>query len=203
MADINTEVVGGSQKTQQEKQKKHKLDFKEFKFKTSLDDAFYARAHFEEFFRRTGTQLVFLLAVAVIAQALITNAFFNPEISLYQKIGIVLVGLMTFVAMPLLAKKRWPYMKQSNDFWLPEQRFVLNLKGLSVSSRHGDRRLQWRELRKIFETNEAIVFVVYRFHMVVMPLSDFTEEEKQQIRDLILYCTRNMRIKTKLKRLKR
>ena len=133
MADINTEVVGGPQKTQQEKQKKHKLDFKEFKFKTSLDDAFYARAHFEEFFRRTGTQLVVLLAVAVIAQALITNAFFNPEISLYQKIGIVLVGLMTFVAMPLLAKKRWPYMKKSNDFWLPEQRCVLNLKGFPLA----------------------------------------------------------------------
>lgn len=203
MADINNEVVGAPQKPQQEKQKKHKLDFKEFKFKTSIDDAFYARAHFEEFMRRTGTQLVILLAVAVIAQSLVAKTFFNPEVSLYYKVGIVLVGLMSFVAMPLLAKKRWPYMKQNNDFWLPEQRFVLNLKGLAVSTRHGDRRLQWRELRKIFETNEAIVFVVYKFHIVVMPLGEFTEEEKQQIRELILYCTRNMRIKTKLKKVNR
>lgn len=200
MADINTEVVGGPQKPQQEKQKKHKLDLKEFKFKTTLDDAFYARAHFEEFFRRTGTQLVVLLAVALIAQSLLAKTFVNPEVSLLYKVGIVMVGLMTFVAMPLLAKKRWPYMKQANDFWLLEQRFVLNLKGVSVNSRHGDRRLQWRELRKIFETNEAIVFVVYKFHMVVMPLNEFTEEEKQQIRKLILYCTRNMRIKPKLKK---
>ncbi len=203
MADINNEVVGAPQKNQQEKQKKHKLDFKEFKFKTSIDDAFYARAHFEEFFRRTGTQLMIVLAVALIAQSLIAKTFFNPEISLFYKFGIVLVALITFVAMPLLAKKRWPYMKQNNDFWLPEQRFVLNLKGLDANSRRGERRLQWRELRKIFETNEAIVFVVYKFHMVVMPLKDFTEDEKQQIRKLILYCTRNMRIKPKLKKVKR
>ena len=41
MADINTEVVGAEPATRQQRQK-HKLDFKEFKLKTSIDDAFYA-----------------------------------------------------------------------------------------------------------------------------------------------------------------
>lgn len=198
MADINTEVVGAEPATRQQRQK-HKLDFKEFKLKTSIDDAFYARAHFQEFFRRMGVQLVVLLAVALIAQSLISKMFTNPEVSLFYKVGVVLVAVMTFGIMPWLAKVRWPYMKQNNEFWLPEQRYVLNLKGLALCTKHGDRRLQWREIRRIFETNEAIVFVVYKFHMVVLPLAEFNEDEKQQIRELILYCTRNMRIKTKLK----
>lgn len=198
MADINTEVVGGEQPVRQQRQK-HKLDFKEFKLKTTIDDAFYARAHFQEFFRRMGTQLVIVLAVALVAQSIISQMFTNPEVSLFYKIGVVLVAVMSFGVLPWLAKVRWPYMKKNNDFWLSEQRYVLNLKGLSVCMRHGDRRMQWREIRRIFETNEAIVFVIYKFHIVVLPLAEFNEDEKQQIRELILYCTRNMRIKTKLK----
>lgn len=199
MADINTEIVGAAPNKQKEQRKKHKLDFKEFKLKTTIDDAFYARAHFQEFFKRMSVQLVVLLAAALVAQALISKMYFNPEVGLLPKIGVPLVAIMTFVVMPWLAKVRWPHIKQSNDFWLAEQRFVLNLKGLDVCTKHGDRRLQWREIRRIFETNEAICFVVYGFHMVVLPVSGFDDEEKRQIRDLILYCTRNMRIKTKLK----
>lgn len=199
MADINAEVVGGELNKPQEQRKKHKLDFKEFKLKTEISDEFYARAHFQEFFRRTSTQLMVLLAVALIAQSIISKMFFNPEVGLFYKVGVVLVALITFVIMPWMAKVRWPYMKKSNDFWLPEQRYTLNLKGLNVCTKHGDRRLQWREVRRIFETDEAIVFVLYKFHMVVLPMSRFTPEEKRQIRELILYCTRNMRIKTKLK----
>ena len=146
-----------------------------------------------------GTQLVIVLAVALVAQSIISQMFTNPEVSLFYKIGVVLVAVMSFGVLPWLAKVRWPYMKKNNDFWLSEQRYVLNLKGLSVCTRHGDRRMQWREIRRIFETNEAIVFVIYKFHMVVLPLAEFNEDEKQQIRELILYCTRNMRIKTKLK----
>jgi len=200
MADINTEVVGAAPSLQKEQRKKHKLDFKEFKLKTKIDDDFYARAHFSEFYRRLNVQIIVLLAVVLVAQSLISQMYFNPEVSLLLKIGVPVVAVLTFVVMPWLVKARWKHIKQNNDFWLTEQRFVLNTKGLDVGTHHGDRRLQWREIRRIFETNEAICFVVYGFHMVVLPLAGFDDEEKRQIRDLILYCTRNMRIKIKLKK---
>lgn len=198
MADINAELVGGAA-VKKENNKKKKLDLKEFKLKCHIDDQFYARAHFQEFFRRPGTQLVVLLAVALITQAILAKTFTDPEIGTLYKAGIVLVGVCTFIGMPLVVKGRWRIIKQGNDFWLNDQSYTLNSKGLLAKNRRrGEHRLQWREIRKIYETNEAILFVVYKFHMVVLPLGEFSEDEQEQVREIIRYCTRNMRIKVKL-----
>lgn len=197
-ADINEEQYG--RRVKSESSKRQKLDTKEIKLKCHIEDKFFARAHFQEFFRRPGTQLVILLAVALLVQSLLAGTFTDPEISLFYKAGIVMVALGTFVLMPLLANGRWSHIKAGNDFWLNDQSFVLNTKGVQAKSKHGDRRLQWREIRRIFETNEAIVFTLYRFHMVVLPLTSFSQDEKHQIREIIRYCTRNLKVKPKLLR---
>ena len=94
-------------------------------------------------------------------------------------------------------------MRDNNDFWVNDQRIVLNFKGVSVCSHHGDRRLHWREFSRIFETDESIVFVLLKFHMVVLPLAGLPEDEKEQIRGMIRKNTANQRARVKLKRRKR
>lgn len=198
MADINQEVVGEAVQAEKKARRNLKLEYKEFRYKTSINDEFYARAHFQEFFRRTNVQLVILLAVAMVAQSLISGTFTDPEAGWFTKGSILAVALLSFFVMPMLAKTRWQYMKQNNDFWVDDQRYLINAKGIFVSSKHGDRRLQWREVRRIFETDEAIIFTLYKFHMVVLPMKEFEAGEKQRIRDLIYYYTRTTRIKPKL-----
>lgn len=198
MADINKEVVGEAATAEKKARRSAKVDLKEFRYKASISDEFYARAHFQEFFRRTNVQLVILLAVAMVVQSLISGTFTNPEVGWLTKGAIVLVALISFFVMPMLAKTRWQFMKQNNDFWVPDQRFLINGKGISVTSKHGDRRLQWREVRRIFESDEAIIFSMYKFHMLVLPMKDFEPNEKQRIRDMIYYYTRTTRIKPKL-----
>lgn len=198
MADINKEVVGEAMNAEKKAQNRAKLEYREFRYKTSISDEFYARAHFQEFFRRTNVQLVILLAVAMVAQSLLSGTFTNPDVGWFAKGSVVLVALLSFFVMPMLAKTRWEYMKNNNDFWVENQRYILNGKGISVSSKHGDRRLQWKEVRRIFESDEAIVFSLYKFHMVVLPMNEFESNEKQRIRELIYYYTRTTRIKPKL-----
>lgn len=198
MADINKDVVGEAVSAEKKARSNAKVEYREFRYKTAISDEFYARAHFQEFFRRTNVQLVILLAVAMVVQALLSGTFTDPEVGWLTKGAIVLVALLSFFVMPMLAKTRWEYMKNNNDFWVANQRFILNGKGISVSSKHGDRRLQWKEVRRIFESDEAIIFSLYKFHMLVLPMNEFEANEKQRIRELIYYYTRTTRIKPKL-----
>ncbi|HIU10058.1 MAG TPA: YcxB family protein [Candidatus Avidehalobacter gallistercoris] len=202
MADINSDLVGAEQ-ARQDAIKSHKLENKEFKIKLTISDAQYQRAHFEEFFRRGWSQLIILLAVALLVQTLLTGSFTNPDVPWTTKAGVVLVVLFSFLGMPIYVKKRWKFMRDNNDFWVNDQRIVLNFKGVSVCSHHGDRRLHWREFSRIFETDESIVFVLLKFHMVVLPLAGLPEDEKEQIRGMIRKNTANQRARVKLKRRKR
>lgn len=202
MADINSEVVGAEQ-VRQDTIKSHKLENKEFKIKLTISDAQYKRAHFQEFFRRGWSQLIILLAVALLVQTLVSGSFTNPDVSMTAKAGVVLVAVVSFIGMPIYVKNRWKFMRDNNDFWVNDQRLVLNFKGVSVCSHHGDRRLHWREFSKIIETDEAIIFVLLKFHMVVLPLAGLSEDEREQIRELIRKNTANQRAKVKLKRRKR
>lgn len=202
MSDINAELVGANQ-APKDARKSHKLASKEFKLRVTITDAQYQRAHFYEFIRRTFTQLIIILAVALVVQALLAGTFTDPEVPMTTKAGIVLIAAITFIGMPLFVKGRWQFMRDNNDFWVNDQRFTLNYKGLACISHHGDRRLSWREFKKIMETDEAILFVLLKFHMVVLPLAGFSEEEKQQIRDLIIRNTGAMRVKPKLKKPRR
>lgn len=203
MADINREIVGETIKEEKKTRRNAKLEYKEFRYKTAISDEFYAKAHFQEIFRRTNVQLMVLLAIAMVVQAFLSGTFTDPEVGWVTKICVVAIALIAFFILPMLAKTRWEFMKKNNDFWVPEQRFLMNAKGLSVSSKHGDRRLQWREIRRIFETDSAIVFVMYKFHVVVLPMTEFEENEKQRVRDLIMNYTRNTRIKPKLNKKRR
>lgn len=201
MADINAELMG-AQKPQHDARKSHKLASKEFKLRVEITDEQYKKAHFYEFTRRTFTQLIIILAVVLVAQAVISGSFTNPEVPLYTKAGVILVAALAFIGLPLFVKGRWRFMRDHNDFWVNDQRFTLNFKGLACISHHGDRRLAWREFNKIMETDEGILFVLTKFHMVVLPLDGFSDDEKQQIRDLIIRNTGAMRIKPKLKKTK-
>lgn len=202
MADINGEVVG-AQKERETAVKSHKVENKEFKIRLTISDAQYKRAHFQEFFRRGWSQLIILLAIALLVQSILSGAFFDPEVGLATKLGVVAVALVTFIGMPAFVKGRWKFMRENNDFWVNDQRIVLNFKGVSVCSHHGDRRLHWREFSRIIETDEAIVFVLLKFHMVVLPLKELSEEEQEQIREMIRHYTSNQRAKVKLKRRRR
>jgi hypothetical protein len=144
------------------------------------------------------TQVVILLAIALLVQAILNKTFVDPEVSLLQKLGIVAIALVCVVGMPLFVRGRWKFIKENNDFWVNEQRLILNVKGINVLSHHGERRLQWREIKKIYESEDAILFTLVKFHMVVLPLAGFSEEERHQIRELIRYNTRNLRVKVKL-----
>jgi hypothetical protein len=190
LADINEEIVG-AKTGKKDNRKNHKLE-------TSISDAQYTKAHIFEFFRRPMTQVVILLSVALLVQALLNKTFVNPEVPLLQKVGIVAIALVCVVGMPLFVRGKWKFIKENNDFWLNEQRYTLNVKGVGVLSHHGERRLQWREIKKIYESDDAILFTLYKFHMVVLPLEGFSEDERHQIRELIRYNTRNLRVKVKL-----
>lgn len=202
MADINAELVGAN-KPKNDARKSHKLETKEFKMRVTISDAQYRRAHIYEFIRRTFTQLMIIIAIALVAQALIAGTFTDPEVPVTTKAGVVLVAVITFIGIPLFLNGRWKFMRDNNDFWVNDQRFTLNYKGLACISHHGDRRLAWREFKKILETDEAILFVLVKFHMVVLPLAGFDEDEKQQIRDLIIRNTGAMGTKPKLKKPRR
>ena len=201
MADINEQVVG-SAAPKKDNQKNARLKTREFKLKTSISDEQYAQAHFQEFYRRTGVQLVVIMAIVLVAQGLISGTFTDPETSVITKAGLILVALGAFLVMPMIVKTRWQHIKRNNDFWVNEQSYVLNGKGLAVKSNHGDRRLQWRELQRIFEVNDTIIFTLYKFHIIVLPLGGFSDEEKQQIREIVLHNTRNLRVKAKLQKSK-
>lgn len=197
MADINEEVVG-TKSDKKDSRKSHKLESREFKLKTTITDAQYTKAHIFEFFRRPMTQVVILLAIALLVQAILNKTFVDPDVPLLQKLGIVAIALVCVVGMPLFVRGRWKFIKENNDFWVNEQRLILNVKGINVLSHHGERRLQWREIKKIYESEDAILFTLVKFHMVVLPLAGFSEEERHQIRELIRYNTRNLRVKVKL-----
>lgn len=202
MADINEELVG-AKKPHKDANKSQKIESKEIKVRTEISDDVYRRAHMYEFTRRTFNQILIIVAVALLVQSFLTGAFTNPEVPLTTKLGVIAVALITFVAMPLFVSGRWKFMRDNNDFWVNDQRFTLNFKGVACISNHGDRRLAWREFKKIVETDEAILFVLVKFHMVVLPTKGFTEDEKQQIRDLIMRNTNGLRAKPKLKKTRR
>lgn len=202
MADINEELVG-AKKPHKDANKSQKIESKEIKVRTEISDDVYRRAHMYEFTRRTFNQILIIVAVALLVQSFLTGAFTDPEVPLTTKLGVIAVALITFVAMPLFVSGRWKFMRDNNDFWVNDQRFTLNFKGVACISNHGDRRLAWREFKKIVETDEAILFVLVKFHMVVLPTKGFTEDEKQQIRDLIMRNTNGLRAKPKLKKTRR
>lgn len=202
MADINAEVVG-AHKQPKDSQKHRKIENTEIKLRAEISDDVYRRAHMFEFTRRTFNQILIIIAVALVIQAFMTGTFTDPDVPLTTKLGIIVIALVTFVAMPLFVSGRWQFMRDHNDFWVNNQRFTMNFKGLACVSNHGDRRLAWREFKKIVETDEAILFVLVKFHMVVLPMKDFSEDEKQQIRALINRYTAGMKLKPKLKKPRR
>lgn len=202
MANINAEIVGAN-KAHKETQKNRKFENSEIKLRAEISDDVYRRAHMYEFTRRTFNQILIIVAVALIIQAFLTGTFTDPEVPLTTKLGIIVIGLVTFVVMPLFVSNRWKFMRDNNDFWVNNQRFTLNFKGLACVSNHGDRRLAWREFKKIVETDEAILFVLVKFHMVVLPMGSFSEDEKQQIRALISRNTAALKVKPKLKKPRR
>lgn len=198
MADINGEVVGA--KAQRDAHKNHKMESRELKFKANITDEQYQKAHKYEFFHRTFTQLVILIAIVMLAQSLINGTFTNPDEPMFTKISIILTAFVALIGMPAFVGTQMGNIKKNNDFWVNNQRFVLNFKGVSVSSQHGDRRLRWREFTRITESEDAILFKLYRFHMIVLPLADFRPDEKQQIKDIIMDNTRNLQVKVKLRK---
>lgn len=202
MADINEEIVG-AKKQRKDTNKSQKFEGKEIKLRTEISDDMYRRAHMYEFTRRTFNQILIIIAAALLVQSFLTGTFTNPEVPLTTKLGVIVVAFVTFVAMPLFVHGRWRFMRDHNDFWVADQRYTLNFKGLACISNHGDRRLAWREFSKIVETDEAILFVLMKFHMVVLPMRGLDEDEKQQIRDLIMRYTRGLRVKPKLKKTRR
>lgn len=202
MADINAEVVGAN-KPHKDANKSQKIESKEIKLRTEISDEVYRRAHMYEFTRRPFNQILIIIAVALLVQAFLTGTFSDPEVALSTKLGIIVIALVTFVAMPLFVSGRWKFMRENNDFWVNNQRFTLNFKGLACVSNHGDRRLAWREFKKIVETDEAILFVLVKFHMVVIPTKGLNEDEKQQLRALIMRNTNGLRAKPKLKKTRR
>lgn len=202
MADINAEMVGAN-KPHKDANKSQKIESKEIKLRTEISDEVYRRAHMYEFTRRPFNQILIIIAVALLVQAFLTGTFTDPEVPLTTKLGIIVIALVTFVAMPLFVSGRWKFMRENNDFWVNNQRFTLNFKGLACVSNHGDRRLAWREFKKIVETDEAILFVLVKFHMVVIPTRGLNEDEKQQLRALIMRNTNGLRAKPKLKKTRR
>ena len=112
-------------------------------------------------------------------------------------VGILAIQLIAFVGLPLFVKNRCNKLQKNNDFWVNDQKYVVNGKGLSLVSQHGDRRLEWREFRRIFETNEAMVFVVHKFHMVVLPTKEMTQDEKANLRQIVARNTQATRLKPK------
>lgn len=202
MADINAEMVGAN-KPRKDANKSQKFEGKEIKMRAEISDDVYRRAHMYEFTRRTFNQILIIIAAALVIQSFLTGTFTDPEVPLTTKLGVIVVALVTFVAIPLFVSNRWKFMRDNNDFWVNDQRFTLNFKGVACISHHGDRRLAWREFSKIIETDEAILFVLLKFHMAVLPMKGFNEDEKQQVRDLIMRYTRGLRVKPKLKKPRR
>lgn len=198
MADINGEVVGA--KAQRDALKNHKLESRELKFKVSISDEEYQKAHKYEFFHRTFSQLVILIAIVMLAQSLINGTFTDPNEPAFTKILILVTVFVALIGMPVFVGTQMGNIKKNNDFWVNDQRFVLNFKGVSVCSQHGDRRLRWREFTRITESENAILFKLYRFHMIVLPLDEFRPDEKQQIKEIIMENTRNLQVKVKLRK---
>lgn len=202
MADINAEVVGAN-KPPKNAHKTIKMESKEFKMRTDISDEVYRRAHVYEFIHRTFTQLMIIIAVALVAQALISGTFTDPEVPLTTKLGIVFIAAVGFIGIPLFVNGRWQFMRDNNDFWVNDQRYTINFKGVACVSHHGDRRIAWREFKRIIETDEAIIFVLVKFHMIILPTKGLSDDEKQQLRDLITRNTQSMRTKLKLKKSRR
>lgn len=201
MANINAETVGANKPRKDAKSQK--FEAKEIKLKMEISDDTYRRAHLYEFTRRPFNQILIILAAALLIQSFAVGTFTDPEVAIGTKLGIIVVAFVTFVAMPLFVHGRWHFMRDNNDFWVKEQRYTMNFKGLSCISKHGDRRLAWREFNKIVETDDAILFVLVKFHMVVLPTKGMSADEKQQIRELVQRYTRGLRIKPKLKKQRR
>lgn len=197
MANLTAEKHQVKKEKFKEKKQHADLDKSEFKGKFEVTDEDYSTAIFSEFMTRTRTKVLYLCTFLIAFQFWYALSYLEADYSIAYTIAIVLVILLGFIGTPLFVKARSRKLGNKNDFWLNEQRYTVNNKGFSVLSQHGERRLKWQEIRRVFQTGSSIVLVVYNFHMVVVPTKGLSREEKTNLKKIILRNTQALKTKVK------